>query len=199
MVDVKKQDYMGECNVHNVPLEDFTGQFCSRCLQPECGRSQHGQSRFEKRIATWETRLFTGVPKMNPSDPRYSSISAKKFLSIDPGPAPEIGRSAWVDPRDLDEPPPKPQNVEAPPPPVQVTETAKEKTPEPPPAPPTPPAKLGAPAPMNTPARSNVMIGPAKPPAPKSDPWEPKRSAGEGVIVKPGAKIRMGGTPSSGV
>jgi hypothetical protein len=195
----EKQDYLKLCNELGVPFEDFEGQFCSRCLQVECGRSQHGKSQFEQRVATWRERLFENPPRMDPHDERYRVLTAKKFLSIDAGPIPEVGRSAWVDPRDLDEPAPQPQNTEEPQEePVQAVENTEEEVTEAAPQP--TPEPLVSPMPMNTPNRTNAMVGPAKLPVPVADPWEPKRpSVSEGQVVKPGAKIRMGGAPPSGV
>jgi hypothetical protein len=195
----EKQDYLRLCNEHEVPFADFEAQFCSRCLQRECGRSQHGKSSFEQRIMTWEERLFNDVPRMDSHDPRYESFQAKKFLSIDPGPPLEVGSSAWVDPRDLVEPSPKAQAAEVPVPELKpevaqpVVEPPAEK-PEPSPA----PVPLAPPPLMNTSSRPGLMIGPAKPAAPAVDPWEPKVSAPTGTVVKPGARVRMGG-PGSGV
>ena len=96
-----KQDFLGECNSQKVSPEDFRQQFCIRCLNPECSRSQSGSSLFEQRVATWEDRLFNQAPKMNMQDPRYEKIRAQKFRSLDLSARPEIhGGSSWVDPRE---------------------------------------------------------------------------------------------------
>lgn len=95
-----KQDFLGVCNEHNVPLDDFQRQFCIRCLQPECTRSQVGKSKFEERVATWEDRLFLNPSRLDPSDPRYQGIAAKRFLAI--APSDPNRQSSWDDPRDIE-------------------------------------------------------------------------------------------------
>lgn len=189
---------MSECNEFGVSAQDFEAQFCFRCLQPECSRSQHGKSRFEARIGNWEQRLFTSIPRMPESDPRYITLHTKKFVDIDPGRIPEIGRApaAWIDPRDLDVAPESPQSSgqpknrepepEAPAPLASVAPEAQE---EPRPAP------TAVPKLMNTPVQQGRMIGGSKP-APPRDPWEVKApTETTGIkVVKPGARIKIGGS-----
>lgn len=185
---VERRDEYKNCNIFptEVTLEDFQRQFCSRCLRPECTRSQHGKSKFDQRVATWESRLFTDVPRMSMSDPRFEQFQAKRFLEIRPsgGRIPEV--QGWVDPRDLDQP-----KAEATP---EVPEPQVEEVTQKPPIqePPTPPANT-----RNTPNRRGQMVGGKKvdvrPTKPVSDPWEPKK-APEEKIVKPGTKIRLSGS-----
>ncbi len=203
----EKRDLLGECNELGVTAQDFEVQFCFRCLQAECARSQHGKSRFEARIGSWEERLFKHVPRMNESDPRFVVLRTKKFVDIDAGRVPEIGQgssSAWVDPRDLDEAPKSPQStassetVEAPEPPLPLPEapassTVSEsvETTEPSPAPPRALPQL-----MNTPVQQGRMIGGHKLPPPR-DPWEAPASTKEtqGLqVVKPAARIKISGS-----
>lgn len=99
-----KRDLLPECLDGTLPLEAFQRDWCSRCLNQECTRSIAGKSRFEARVSTWEERLFQNPPRMAPEDPRFSRITAQRFLTIDTGRTPEIS-SSWVDPRDLEEPP----------------------------------------------------------------------------------------------
>lgn len=189
-----KQDYLGECNNLKVPLEEFAAQFCFRCLQPECTRSQAGKSRLEARIDNWQDKLFKNPPRMQANDPRYSNIQGKRFLDIVPSSSYEIrGGSPWVDPRDIGV-------VAAPtPPPVQVL-----AQPEPEATTPLPPSvetveKSESPAPLlrNTPFKQGQMLKGAPSPVsiPVHDPWAaPKVSQTEGVrVVKSGAKIKLGG------
>lgn len=183
---MSKLDFMTTCNEMRVPLDDFELQFCSRCFQVDCTRSLHGKSKFEQRTAMWEQRLFLEVPQMDESDPRFDQIRAHKFVSIDPGPIPEVGQSAWVDPRDLTE-------TAAPEPEVdETTDEADTVGPSVPRPPERPPSVM-----MNTPNQAGQMVGdraaPVKNPAPPKDPWEPKKSTDE-PVVKPGAKIRFGGS-----
>jgi hypothetical protein len=203
---VEKRDWLGECNDQHVPLDDFQRTFCDRCLQVECTRSQHGKSQFEARVATWEERLFDQVPRMDPSDPRYQVLSAKKFITLDMGPVPEV--RGWIDPLNLKEPP------EVPPPPepriYEVPETTRiraqtivdldEQGPvraqeEPPALEPLRAAPQTSV--LNTPAVRGQMVGKkaGQAVAPASDPWEPAKSTTDGLKVVPkGAKIRLGGS-----
>ncbi len=93
-----KVDHLSTCNDQNVPFQDFELQFCQRCIQPECTRSQYGKSRFDQRALNWESRLFLNVPRMDPSDERFSTIAGKRFLTV-AGVQPQV-QSAWLDPRE---------------------------------------------------------------------------------------------------
>lgn len=207
---MEKRDLLRECNDQQVPLEDFARQFCDRCLQAECSRSQHGKSRFEQRITGWQDKLFAKPPRMDLRDPRYDLIQGKKFLEIPAGPIPEIGRGAWTDPRDLGEstdvPPEAPMPSPTPPklpnlPPAEslVEEDGPPTDPAPAPiseakTPTTPPATM----PRNTSFRQGQMLAGAKAPASKPnpvyDPWAaPNPSQNDGSrVVKPGARIKLG-------
>jgi hypothetical protein len=179
----EKLDHMKECNEFKVPVEEFETQFCSRCLQSECGRSQHGKSQFDSRVQDWERRLFLEVPRMSPDDTRFHSFQAKKFLDIhDLGPVEVRG---WVDPNNLSEP--EPEEDEGPPtdpspPPSNMQEE---------------PAQAFSDGRMNTPAQPKMMVGgqkaPTKPTKPVLDQWEPKKTETSGIkMVQPGAKIKLG-------
>lgn len=81
-----RRDFLKECHSQVVgqvkePLtfDMFLGAYCTRCLQPECTRSTHGSTKFDQRVASWEDRLFLRVPRMDPSDPRFESISRQEF------------------------------------------------------------------------------------------------------------------------
>lgn len=191
-----KVDHLRLCNEHGIPFQDFQAQFCSRCLQPECTRSQHGKSRFDSRVTTWEDKLFLNVDRMDPSDERFQNITAHKFLSVDPGNA--RTQSAWMDPKDLE--PTKTISIPepAPEPPPVVVEAAPD--PAPPPKleePVAPAAPLGDAVLMNTPNRPRQMIGGAeqKPSSPVLDPWASKQpqplKPGERLVER-GARIRFG-------
>jgi len=84
MPEKRRLDYLKECNEYAVPLDQFGEQFCSRCQQPECTRSQYGTAGFDQRVSTWLERLFTEVPRMEPSDPRFGKIQAQKFFMVEP-------------------------------------------------------------------------------------------------------------------
>ena len=210
----EKRDWLGTCNDKGVPLEDFQLQFCARCLQPECTRSQHGRSQFDARVADWEDRLFKHVPRMDEADPRFQQIQAKRFLGIDTsGPA---RVQSWVDPLKLEEPAPKP---ELPPEPAMVETQPEYEVPEAKqvearvmadleeqePVPPEPakvpeaPVRRPVSPPMNTPNQPRQMVGGKKvdeqPTVPVSDPWKaptPAKAPDGTKVVPPGAKIRLG-------
>ena len=191
---VEKRDQYKECNtLGEVSVEDFRLQFCARCIQPECTRSQHGKSKFDQRVTTWESRLFIDVPRMSLSDPRFSDFQAKRFHQIDTGRVPEI--QGWTDPRDLEEPSaPEPDTYE-------VSETKQVEVQaiadiE----------EFGVAAPASEPQavpqaskstsnrRGQMLKGKkvdAKPTQPVFDPWVGKKPP-EGKVVQPGAKIRLG-------
>lgn len=185
---VKKRDQYKECNDQpEVLLKDFELQFCSRCVRPDCTRSQHGRSKFDQRVTTWESRLFIDVPRMSPEDPRFVDFQAKRFREIDTTAVPNIqGRvQDWVDPRDLDAEYeiPETKKIES-----AIVSDEDEQG----------PAKAPEPVP-STPDRRGKMLGGKKVDEkltrPVLDPWEPKKQTPtEGKIVKPGAKIRLGGS-----
>lgn len=198
------QDFLNLCNSMNVPLEDFKGQFCNRCLNTECVRSIVGKSGFDQRVATWQQRLFTEVPQLGPEDPRFVQISAKKFLGVEAGPIPEIGatpvKSAWIDPRNLDEASERVQKVEASPPVLEtVQEPVVAEAPKAESVVSRPEPKTTTPLiPMNTPHRPKQMLANApssalKTPSPV-DPWAtPTNPETAGVkVIQPGARIRFG-------
>lgn len=212
---VEKRDWLGECNDQHVALDDFQRAFCDRCLQVECTRSQHGKSQFEARVADWEDRLFNQIPRMDPADPRYALLSAKKFITLDTGAVPEV--RGWIDPLNLEEPPeappptPEPRTYEMSPTTLAKAQAivdldekgpvvAQEEptAPEPPRNIPEPPKTVPLVSMLNTPVVRGQMVGkkadgPAV--APVSDPWEPKKATTDGLkIVPKGAKIRLGGS-----
>jgi len=191
-----RKDLLSICNDQKVALDDFKSMFCDRCLQPECTRSKAGQSKFEKRIATWYDDLFAKIPMMDPSDPRFSAISAQKFITVSSGPVAEVN-SAWLDPRDLTEK--GPPSVSTPPvtssaPPVRVVA----------PEPKAEPARKPLLAmPQNTPNKGPQMIGGAAPPAQVTkDPWAapnpspPQSGDSTDSIITPGATVKLGGSGS---
>jgi hypothetical protein len=77
------RDYLRDCNTLGVTEEEFRTIWCIRCIQQECSRSHQGKSRFEARTATWAERLFTNVPRMRESDPRYPRLAAQEFVPVE--------------------------------------------------------------------------------------------------------------------
>ncbi len=186
---MSKVDHLRLCNEHGIPFQDFEAQFCQRCLQPECTRSQHGKSRFDARVGSWHDRLFVNISRLPSTDDRFKSITSQKFLTVDPGP--QRAQPTWRDPKDL-EPErivsiPSPEPIPPPEPPA----------PEPAPTPPKPePVVAALPQQLvNTPARPRQMIGGAeqKPTSPVLDPWQPKQPLQPGErLIEPGTRIRFG-------
>lgn len=178
-------DFYLQCNDLKVPEQDFTRQFCVRCLQGECSRSRPHGTKFDERVRTWEDRLFLQVPVLPADDPRYQGIANQPFVEVGPG---------WGDPYEVQgspdpsrEPTPTPGAPEAPPP----------ITPQ--------PARFLGQA-VNTPARKGIMLegapGSAGVPAqaPTSvDPWAgpdtPKPASPGDIVVKVGGRVKMGGLP----
>src|SRR5262245_46744848 len=159
----ERRDYLPVCNDLGVRLPDFQAMFCVRCVQRECTRSR-GDGLFETRVATWQDRLFRNPARMDKSDPLYPTLAAKRFVEIDTSRIPEInGRSEWVDPRALEEPPvakPRPAKAGRAVPPAPPTDAGPEvENPSPPAEPVTPRQPRGEP--LNTPFERPVMLGSA--------------------------------------
>lgn len=185
LMAVKKLDYFKECNNHGVPIEDFQMQFCSRCLQPECIRSQQGRSKFDQRVTTWESRLFSDVPRMSEADPRFELLQAKKFVQVQVDTSRAYGVQGWLDPLDVKESPkPEAPKDDAEACPLRCSSDPEESVP--------PATEARA---KNTPNRRGQLLGGKKvvrsDPKTVSDPWESKKPS-EGKVVQPGAKIRFG-------
>jgi len=195
---IRKNDYIQLCNEQRAP--DFEANVCIRCAQLECSRSIASRvSKFDDRTQNWHERLFTDVPRMAETDPRFSQISGQKFIDI-PGRIPEVGLappSDWVD-LNTTEP-----GVRAPP--------RKVGPPSPQPAPPEPSLEPEPPASsklplvrmINSPLQTSIMLDGANAavaPA-TTDPWAvpippghaPAPETGGVQKVKPGATIRFGG------
>lgn len=100
-----RRDLLSECNQKGAPLDLFASECCRLCINPECTRSQFGQSRFDSRVKNWHERLFENVPRMTAQDPRFALFAGKKFLTLDVSHPLVVTSSAWMDPRDLEEPP----------------------------------------------------------------------------------------------
>jgi hypothetical protein len=193
MSGMHKHDLLGECNADHHPIERFTRECCADCFNPECTRSLSGKTKFDHRVSNWFERFFGDQDRMDSGDPRFPRISAQKFIMIDPGltgRTPEVGGgSAWLDPRQVEEPPPRTDLAKVPP-----TRTVEPELPA------SIPVRRSVPQQLllaNVPVQSHQLIQ-APPsansaPSPK-DPWsgpvpEPKV---EETIVQPGARVKMG-------
>ncbi len=197
----EKRDWLGECNNYKVSVEDFEAAFCQRCMAPDCSRSNAGKSRFEQRVHNWHQRLFEQPARMPEDDPRLIQIRAKRFVDLPTGSVPEIGRAptnAWLDPRDFDEPAAH-ASLPAPSLPAPVTPPIVFEAPQALPAETKPVGSVVAPAQiLNTPRPPAQMLGGAAPPGPSPvvDKWaaKPTTETADATKVKPGARIRFGGT-----
>jgi hypothetical protein len=179
-------------------MEVFTAECCSRCVNPQCTRSNFANSKFESRVLTWEERLFTKVPRMDPSDERFAKIAGQRFLLIDPAGSTPAASQGWVDPRNLESPriqvpvrrAPQPAPKPEPPAPEAEAEVV-----EPVEAPQEELSLKRAPADaslavVNTPVNQGQMIGGR--PAPTAAEWTPPSPPAESKVVKTGAKVRLG-------
>lgn len=175
------RDFLGECNAQGEPLVDFQATWCAFCLQPECSRSMAGKSLFDRRVRTWEERLFTAVPRMNPNDERYPHIAAKRFVGV-PGSeerTPEVG-SGWVDPMRPDESDEKGPDTQRDPVPEFIPEGDVTE--------PAPPPRFQA-----KPNQGRVLAGAPTKQA-QADPWEPRKASTStnDVVVPAGGRVRLG-------
>lgn len=205
---MSRRDLLKECMTENVPLEDFRLAFCARCHQPECSRSTFGGTPFDQRVSSWKERLFTQVPRMDPSDPRFSDIASKQFKLLDL--VPPAAQSSWDDPREkrrsLVQVPaaieisPAPAEKEAPP--VRFM-TAQPSVPEPVPEPQVPETTRKADISretvlLNTPRPQGGIMLPGAPSSPrpqeKADPWEAPAERPAEVRIEKGGRFRLGGS-----
>jgi hypothetical protein len=154
-------------------------------------------------VATWEDRLFVNPKKLAQEDPRFSQITAQKFIDVAASyghSLPIVGQAPnqqWLDPRDLEQPAAPPETT---PPKKVAKKPAKRKAPKtakteeattenvPPPveplvaekpvvrAKPEPKSDPRVPkAPANTPFTQGTMVGsPQVPSAPPKDAWATK-------------------------
>ena len=193
-----KRDYLSLCNERGDSETSFMADNCSRCFQAECSRSLSGKSRFENRISDWEERLFSNVPRMMVGDPRFPTLSGKRFVEVPTGRIPEIGQasmSRWMDPRELDVQTPSIQ-VETPAPslvpapePVLVVPAPEVEAPAIP-----VPTQVLQPRPLNPPRQRGQMLGGPPPPAATAqDSWAVRPQETKGLpVVRPGARIKLG-------
>jgi len=190
---MERTDQYGECNMDNIPVDEFTAECCMRCVSPRCTRSFFGKSKFEIRTGSWYERLFSEVPKMDPDDPNYEKIAAQKFM---PAEEPVAVNSDWTEPKDLPAPVPEPKietKIES------KSEPLPEETPPkildpPPPPPPQEKGQLSRDlAYSNTPTKQGQMISGAKS-KPQKDAWDAPAAPIDtnARVIKPGEKIKIG-------
>lgn len=188
----RQLDLYAQCNVEpRAPMDVFTAECCSRCVNPECSRSNYSNSKFESRVSNWYDRLFINVPRMAPDDERFKQIAGQRFLLIDPAGIPSAPSQGWVDPRNLgttavqvpvqiEAPRQKPPAViEEPPSEALSTVAARE------------PANLDLGL-VNTPVKQGQMIGGRAAPSPEWRTPVAVPSPPNAQVVKTGAKIRIG-------
>ena len=194
-----KKDYLSVCNDKNVREADFTLSFCNRCSQPECSRSLHGGSAFDRRVNTWTERLFTDVPKLDPKDPRYLPIVSAEFKTLDSAKTTvAFDGPAWFDPRDVPNEPVSPVTASVEELKVVVLPLEEKVEPEPVALPPAfaknlPRALLL----LNTEPQPMMLPG-APASASTGDKWSGPVPKGEPLpsapVVKKGATIKFGGS-----
>lgn len=195
----EKRDLLPSCASQGLPLEDLQRDWCSKCLNPNCTRSLSGKIGFDIRTQTWYERLFANPERLPQEDPRYGSIVAKNFIEVPTGGPVEL--RSWVDPLEFEakvaevSEGPRPASRKQPQAPVEVADPP-EAMPEPPPPVVRPPGVVSVE--QNTPFQQGRMLGGAPlPQAPKTqDTWSAPVPAppAQGKVVKPGTKIRFGGS-----
>ena len=106
MSDKNRSDFLKECmsSVGQGPIDLFQQAFCSVCYNRECSRSSSHNLSFDRRISNWKKDLFDNVPRANESDPKYASIRAKKFVTIDRSSPPVFFSSTQEPPINTDVP-----------------------------------------------------------------------------------------------
>jgi hypothetical protein len=192
------KDWQGDClndlaKKAGTPLtpQELKASFCDFCTQPECTRSLYGKSKFEQRVSTWQERLFTQVPRMDARDPRFTDITSKGFVIINPE-SPTKSASDWVDPRDVKTSTVSvPEKIE----PVEAVEEA-------PPAPREEASPRSIPREvilMNTPAQRGIILpGGTQKTQRARDAWDAPQPIKSGEeVVKSGATISFGEKPKS--
>jgi len=176
----ERRDLYGECNVDGATLDQFTAECCSRCMTSECSRSLLGGGKFERRIQSWEDRLFTNPPQLDPKDPRYMKIQGQRFLTLDVGRTPEIRSSGWIDPLA----------------PAETQEAAPISPPSLISVPAAPSSKLVLPRRLsgaNAPDQSGKMVG--APAAPSRDPWAASSlPPTTDPTISPGGTVKLRGS-----
>ena len=80
----QKVDYLRVCNALGMKDQDFQDLFCARCARQECKRSKVGAFSFDSRTSSWRERLFTEVPRLDPSTPAAAAIRALDFPNVNP-------------------------------------------------------------------------------------------------------------------
>jgi hypothetical protein len=176
----ERRDLYGECNVDGASLDQFTAECCSRCMTSECSRSLLSGVKFERRIQSWEDRLFNNPPQMDPQDPRYMKIQGQRFLTLYVGRTPEIRSSGWIDPlaeaEKLETAPVSPASI------ISV--------------PPVPSSKLVLPRRLslaNAPDQSGKMVG--APVTPSRDPWAASSlPPTTDPTISPGGTVKLRGS-----
>ncbi len=202
-----RNDYLSVCNDKSVPEKDFTMSFCNRCTQKDCNRSQYGTSPFDRRVNTWEDRLFKDIPRMSKDDPRYLPLVSVDFKAIE-----EVRTTVafdvpkWFDPRDIPS-----SAVAEPVADLPLPVTSKEEVAKVNPTPPlkeeqeVEPPKLTAPHAKNLPrdllllnTETSTFTLPGAPKQAVADKWSGPVGKGEAPssvpVVKKGATIKFGGS-----
>lgn len=76
-------DFWGECYdpAGGMSPNQFTGTFCNRCMNQECGRSAAEGTSWFRRVSTQEERLLVNPNFADPRDPRFRDVANLDFRS----------------------------------------------------------------------------------------------------------------------
>lgn len=184
MSDKDRSDFLKECmsSVGQGPLDLFQKAFCSVCYNRECTRSSSHNLSFDRRISNWKKDLFDNVPRADDSDPRYASIRAKKFVTIDRS-SPPVFFSNTQEPPISTDVPVQPQIVQ--PQIVQPQSTVPTVSPEPEQAPQTAPQTSQEPAVSSDQANTPFSQGTILPGF--------QRQETSDTVIEPGDTFTFGG------
>jgi hypothetical protein len=102
-----QQDFWGECfdPAAGMSPNQFTGTFCNRCMNGECGRSAAEGTTWFRRVSTQEDRLLLHPKFADPRDPKFRDVANLDFRSaLKEALAIEISdrRGDWAIPTDAD-------------------------------------------------------------------------------------------------
>src|SRR5690348_6277675 len=83
-----RADFLKECMsdpalvTSPVPIDEFQRNYCIVCANRECARSSANNLAFDRRVANWESTLFTNAPRAKDDDPNFVRIRSKNFAPV---------------------------------------------------------------------------------------------------------------------
>jgi len=88
-----KKDFIQQCMQETmsaakstIPINEFTMAFCSKCFNPDCTRSMHGDTKFDYRTQNWESILFKDAKIIDKTDPLFDQLTNPNFIPIGASP-----------------------------------------------------------------------------------------------------------------